>query len=120
VKAIGGVELDADATGLQMSIYDLRYTPRSWRPSEPYMTFQGAYASDRFGLGFDYDPSLGLVATGTYLSSKHTASPSQSPLEFVAWCSHNARDKKETTPVSPSTHFLSPPFRLSLHLRLFS
>ena len=50
-----------------MSIYDLRYTPRSWRPSEPYMTFQGAYSSDRFGLGFDYDPSLGLIATGTYL-----------------------------------------------------
>lgn len=50
---------------LQMSIYDLRYVPLSKSLSKPYMTFQGSYASDRFGLGFDYDPVLGLIATGT-------------------------------------------------------
>jgi hypothetical protein len=61
-----------------MSIYDLRYTPISQSLSKPYMMLQGSYACDRFGLGFDYDPSLGLIATGTYLSPKETASASQS------------------------------------------
>jgi hypothetical protein len=47
-----------------MSIYDLRFTPLSESLSKPYMTFPGSYASDRFGLGFDYDPVLGVIATG--------------------------------------------------------
>jgi hypothetical protein len=47
-----------------MSIYDLRFTPLSESLSKPYMTFPGSYASDRFGLGFDYDPVLGMIATG--------------------------------------------------------
>ena len=47
-----------------VSIYDLRYTPLSKALSRPYMTFGGACAADRFGLGFDYDPVLGLIATG--------------------------------------------------------
>ena len=51
-----------------VSIYDLRYTPLSKSLSRPYMTFSGAYASDRFSLGFDYDPLLGLIATGMYSS----------------------------------------------------
>jgi hypothetical protein len=57
-----------------MSIYDLRYTPLSQSLSKPYMMFQGSYACDRFGLGFAYDPSLGLIATGTYLSQRDMAS----------------------------------------------
>jgi hypothetical protein len=48
----------------KMSIYDLRFTPLSESLSKPYMTFPGSYASDRFGLGFDYDPVLGMIATG--------------------------------------------------------
>jgi hypothetical protein len=47
-----------------MSIYDLRFTPLSESLSKPYMTFPGSYASNRFGLGFDYDPALGVIATG--------------------------------------------------------
>jgi WD40 repeat protein len=47
-----------------MSIYDLRFSPLSESLSKPYMTFPGSYASDRFGLGFDYDPVLGVIATG--------------------------------------------------------
>ena len=63
-----------------MSIYDLRFTPSFISmPSipkcngpltsltKPYMTIAGAYAVNRFGLGFDYDPALGLIATGTSL-----------------------------------------------------
>jgi hypothetical protein len=64
-----------------MSIYDLRFTPRSNSPSKPYMTFQGSYACDRFGLGFDYDPGLGLIATGTSLSLSLSLPPSPQPWE---------------------------------------
>jgi hypothetical protein len=63
-----------------MSIYDLRYTPISQSLSKPYMTFQGSYASDRFGLGFDYDPLLGLIATGT---SIFFSFPFYRPLKFM-------------------------------------
>jgi hypothetical protein len=47
-----------------MSVYDLRFTPLSNSLSKPYTSFQGSYACDRFGLGFDYDPLLDLIATG--------------------------------------------------------
>ncbi len=45
-----------------MSIYDLRFT-KPQALTNPYITISGSYASDRYGLGFDYDPILGLVAT---------------------------------------------------------
>jgi hypothetical protein len=52
-----------------MSIYDLRFTPLSnYSLSKPYTTFQGSYSCDRFGLGFDYDPLLDLIATGMLYS----------------------------------------------------
>lgn len=58
-----------------MSIYDLRFTPQATKglgPSKPYTTFPGPHSADRFGLGFAYDPTLGLVATA-HSSSTTTA-----------------------------------------------
>ena len=51
-----------------MSIYDLRYISRpQWTSTEstrPYLDFSKYQDSDRHGLGFDYDPDLGLIASG--------------------------------------------------------
>ena len=51
--------------GGKMSIYDLRYTPlvKASRTSKQYIEFPAARQPDRFGLGFDYEPTMNVVAT---------------------------------------------------------
>jgi len=72
-------------SGLQsMSLYDLRYTPtpnryrkqKSKAPTTPYILFNIPQnrMSDRYGLGFDMDSELGIVASATSSGSSHHVS----------------------------------------------